>query len=277
RIQVEHTVTEQLTGIDIVQCQLLVAQGRPLGDPDLGLTDQSVVRAAGHALQCRVTTEDPGNNFMPDYGKVSNYRSPGGVGIRLDGSAFTGAVITPFYDSLLVKVTAYGLKFADAIRRMTRSLEEFRVRGVKTNVPFLLNLVNHPRLLSGEATTRFVDETPALFQFPRRQDRATKLLTYIGEVIVNGPLEAAAQLPPGKTIPRAPVPVPDPGLPRSAKGAAVPPGTRDTFRELGAERFARWVQQQRRLLVTDTTFRDAHQSLLATRLRTYDMSRIAAS
>jgi pyruvate carboxylase len=275
RIQVEHTVTEQLTGIDIVQCQVLAAQGRTLSDPELGLTDQSLVRATGYALQCRVTTEDPGNNFMPDYGRISNYRSPGGVGIRLDGSTFSGAVITPFYDSLLVKVTAYGLKFADAIRRMSRALEEFRVRGVKTNVPFLSNLVNHPQLLSGDCTTRFIDETPALFQFPRRQDRATRLLTYIGEVIVNGPIEPAARLPAGKTIPRTVVPVPESGVPRAGSGATVPPGTRDTFRDLGPEKFARWVHQQRRLLLTDTTFRDAHQSLLATRLRTHDMLRIA--
>jgi pyruvate carboxylase len=292
RIQVEHTVTEQVTGIDIVHCQILLAQGVPLTDPSLRLLSQENIRTRGYALQCRVTTEDPANHFLPDYGKLSNYRSPGGMGIRLDGSAFTGAVITPFYDSLLVKVTAQGLEFADAARRMMRSLQEFRVRGVKTNVPFLINLVTHPGFLDYKVTTRFIDETPELFQLPRRQDRATRLLTYIGEVIVNGPLEAAAKLPPGQSIPRDPVPAPqDPirarsvsdgsGAPvahapgsDSAKGA-LPAGSRDLFLRLGPERFAARVREQQRLLVTDTTFRDAHQSLLATRLRSYDMLQVA--
>ncbi len=256
-----------------------------------------------------MTTEDPANNFLPDYGKLSNYRSPGGMGIRLDGSAFTGAVITPFYDSLLVKVTAQGLEFADAARRMTRALEEFRVRGVKTNIPFLVNLVTHPDFLAYRVTTRFIDETPALFHLARRQDRATKLLTYIAEVIVNGPLEAAARLPAGRSIPRALVAVPehvdankpeaqakeaaahkpeaqakeattDPSLALqahevSSTGREIREGTRDLFRRLGPEKFAVWIREQKRLLLTDTTFRDAHQSLLATRLRTYDMLRIA--
>jgi pyruvate carboxylase len=274
RIQVEHTVTEQVTGIDIVQCQIRIAQGMPLTDPSLRLISQDNVRTRGYALQCRVTTEDPANNFLPDYGKLSNYRSPGGMGIRLDGSAFTGAVITPFYDSLLVKVTAQGLEFADAARRMMRSLQEFRVRGVKTNVPFLVNLVTHPAFLDYKVTTRFIDETPELFRLPRRQDRATKLLTFIGEVIVNGPLEAAAKLPPGQTIPRAPVPAPAPDS-LTARAGMLPSGTRDLLLRLGPEKFAGWLREQKRLLVTDTTFRDAHQSLLATRLRTYDMLHVA--
>jgi len=208
RIQVEHTVTEQVTGYDLVKCQLLIAQGRRLDDPEIGLGDQGAVRTTGYALQCRVTTEDPANNFVPDYGRLSNYRSPGGIGVRLDGSAFTGAVITPFYDSLLVKVTGYGLKFTDAVQRTTRALQEFRVRGVKTNIPFLVNLITHPDFLAGACTTRFIDETPSLFKFPRRQDRATKLLTYLSEVIVNGPLEAGARGPASKTVPRAPFPFP---------------------------------------------------------------------
>ncbi len=291
RIQVEHTVTEQVTGYDIVKCQLLIAAGRPLDDPEIGLGDQARVQTHGFAIQCRVTTEDPANNFLPDYGRLSNYRSASGMGIRLDaGSAFTGAVITPFYDSLLVKVTAHGLRFVDAARRMTRSLQEFRVRGVKTNIPFLLNLVTHSGFLAGACTTRFIDETPALFQFQRRQDRATRLLSYIGEVIVNGhplvphkPPAVPRQEPP---VPDPdPLPVPDSGLSGSGLGSgsgsglgkqgALPRGTRDVLRDLGAERFSRWLLEQKRLLLTDTTFRDAHQSLLATRMRTHDMLRIA--
>jgi pyruvate carboxylase len=187
RIQVEHTVTEEVTGYDLVKTQILVAQGRPLGDPELGMGKQEDIQVHGHALQCRVTTEDPANHFLPDYGRLTNYRSASGMGIRLDaGTAFSGTVITPYYDSLLVKVTAHGLRFVDAARRMERSLQEFRVRGVKTNIPFLINLVTHPEFLAGRFTTRFIDETPALFEFPQRHDRATKLLTYIADVIVNG-------------------------------------------------------------------------------------------
>jgi pyruvate carboxylase len=278
RIQVEHTVTEQVTGYDIVKCQILVAQGNTLSDPEVGLAgppqgEQGEVSTHGFAIQCRVTTENPANNFLPDYGRLSNYRSASGMGIRLDaGSAFTGAVITPFYDSLLVKVTAHGLRFVDAARRMTRTLQEFRVRGVKTNIPFLLNLVTHPGFLAGRCTTRFIDETPELFRLVPRQDRATRLLTYIGEVIVNGhPL--ISHKPAG--IPRDPVPVPDSRHPGTTMEIPPPPGTRDRFRELGPDRFAGWLLGEKRLLVTDTTFRDAHQSLLATRMRTHDMLRIA--
>ncbi|MCI0463085.1 MAG: ATP-grasp domain-containing protein, partial [Gemmataceae bacterium] len=193
RIQVEHTVTEAVTGYDLVKSQILIAQGCPLSDPEIGLGEQGNVRTHGHAIQCRVTTEDPANKFTPDYGRLTAYRSASGMGIRLDaGTAFAGAVITPFYDSLLVKVTAHGLRFLDAARRMERSLQEFRVRGVKTNLPFLLNLVNHPDFRAGRFTTRFIDEQPELFDLPQRQDRATKLLTYIAEVIVNGHPEVVA-------------------------------------------------------------------------------------
>jgi pyruvate carboxylase len=272
RIQVEHTVTEEVTGFDLVKSQILIAQGRPLSDPEIGLGAQEGVRIHGHALQCRVTTEDPANNFLPDYGRLSHYRSASGLGIRLDaGTAFGGTVITPYYDSLLVKVTAHGLRFVDAARRMERSLQEFRVRGVKTNIPFLINLVTHPDFLVGECTTRFIDETPALFQFPQRQDRATKLLTYIGDVIVNGhPLVSHKPVP----LPTGTTPVPCP-CSAAPEGAAAAGGTRDKFLELGPEQFTRWVLDQKRLLLTDTTFRDAHQSLLATRMRTYDMLQIA--
>jgi pyruvate carboxylase len=270
RIQVEHTVTEEVTGYDVVKTQLLVAQGRPLSDPEIGLGDQSQVQTHGYALQCRVTSEDPAKNFLPDYGKLSNYRSASGMGIRLDaGSAFTGAVITPFYDSLLVKVTSHGLRFVDAARRMVRSLNEFRVRGVKTNIPFLINLVTHPDFLAGGCTTRFIDETPALFQLVRRQDRATRLLSYIADVIVNGhpDVRDKATQWEGETVTRPP----EPPAVKQPPG----PGTRDRFLELGPEGFSRWILEQKQLLVTDTTFRDAHQSLLATRMRTHDMLRIA--
>jgi len=271
RIQVEHTVTEEVTGIDIVKSQILVARGKPLGDPDVGLGDQAAIVTHGFAVQCRVTSENPANNFLPDYGRISNYRSAGGMGIRLDGgSAFTGSVITPFYDSLLVKVTAHGLQFADAIRRLQRALQEFRIRGVKTNVPFLLNLLNHPTFLAGQCTTRFIDQTPELFALPVRRDRATKVLSYIADVIVNGNPEVKGKHP---DIRRSPVPVP--GETRRPGAEQLPAGTRDKLKELGSEKFARWVLEQKRLLLTDTTMRDAHQSLLATRMRTYDMLRIA--
>jgi pyruvate carboxylase len=273
RIQVEHTVTEEVTGYDVVKCQLLIAQGRPLDDPEIGLAEQSAVRTHGYALQCRVTTENPANNFLPDYGRLSNYRSASGMGIRLDaGSAFTGAVITPFYDSLLVKVTSRGLRFVDAARRMTRSLQEFRVRGVKTNIPFLLNLVTHPAFLAGGCTTRFIDETPALFRLPHRQDRATRLLGYVADVIVNG--HPLVPHPPAG-LPREEPPLPASAAPPGARTAEWPRGSRDEFKARGPEGFTKWVLEQQRLLLTDTTFRDAHQSLLATRMRTHDMLRIA--
>jgi pyruvate carboxylase len=278
RIQVEHTVTEVVTGYDIVKSQILIAQGVPLKDERIGLGDQSAVRVQGFAIQSRITTEDPGNNFTPDYGRLSAYRSSGGAGIRLDaGTAFGGAVITPFYDSLLVKLTASGLQFSEAAKRMERSLQEFRVRGVKTNIPFLLNLVTHPKFLDGSVTTKFLDETPELFKFANRQDRATRLLTYIADVIVNGHPEVK-----GKDIPKLTSgkgEVPFHALPVgqlvSGKPSNLPEGTRDIFKKLGAQKFAEWVRSQKRLLITDTTMRDAHQSLLATRMRTYDMLHIA--
>jgi pyruvate carboxylase len=277
RIQVEHTVTEEVTGYDIVKSQVLIAQGLPLSDPEIGLGDQGTVSTHGHAIQCRVTTEDPANKFIPDYGRLTHYRSASGMGIRLDaGTAFTGAVITPFYDSLLVKVTAHGLRFVDAARRMERSLQEFRVRGVKTNIPFLINLVTHPAFLAGRFTTRFLDETPELFDLPVRQDRATKLLTYIADVIVNGHPDVRDKVTRWQADK---VKAPTQSLTLSPGHLVTlsshPPGTRDKFKELGPEKFARWVREQKRLLVTDTTFRDAHQSLLATRMRSYDMLQIA--
>ncbi len=268
RIQVEHTVTEAVTGVDIVKCQILIAEGRPLSDAEIGLASQQNVRTYGYALQCRVTTEDPENRFLPDYGRIAHYRSAGGMGVRLDaGTAFSGAVVTPFYDSLLVKVTAWGPRFSDAARRMERGLQEFRVRGVKTNIPFLINLVTHPKFIAGGFTTRFIDETPELFDFVPRQDRATKLLTYLADVIVNG--HPLVKTRPAK-IRRAPAPIP----PLDHKQPILD-GTRQKLLELGPEQFSQWVSRQKHLLLTDTTFRDAHQSLLATRVRSYDMLAIA--
>jgi len=267
RIQVEHTVTEMITGIDVVRCQIQIAQGFSLFSPEMSLPAQDQIPIHGYSLQCRVTTEDPANNFVPDYGRIQTYRSPAGFGIRLDGaSAYTGAVITPYYDSLLVKVTAWGREFPHACQRMDRALREFRIRGVKTNIPFLENVVNHPDFQQGRVTTSFIDETPSLFRFSPRKDRATKLLSYIGEVIVNGNPEVAGKAKPLR-IAAARIPEHD--------SSAPPPGTRQLLDELGAEKFAEWMHQQKRLLMTDTTFRDAHQSLMATRVRTYDMLAIA--
>lgn len=268
RIQVEHTVTEEVTGIDIVKAQILVAQGVPLNDPEIGLESQAGVRTNGFAIQCRVTTEDPANNFMPDYGRVSHYRSASGMGIRLDaGSAFSGAVVYPFYDSLLVKVTARGRRFVETARRMERSLQEFRVRGVKTNIPFLIELMNHPEFLAGECTTRFIDNTPDLFKLQRRRDRATRILSFLGDTIVNG--NPLVKVKP-KAVRRSPAPVPE--LDRTQP---IPDGSRQKLKELGPEKLAQWVLKQKPLLITDTTFRDAHQSLLATRFRTRDLVNIA--
>src|SRR5882724_3714664 len=267
RIQVEHTVTEMVTGIDLVRAQIQVAQGLDLHGPEMGLPVQEKVPLYGYALQCRITTEDPANGFVPDYGRIHTYRSPAGFGIRLDGgSAYGGAVITPFYDSLLVKTTAWGRDFHGACQRMDRALREFRVRGVKTNIPFLENVVNHPDFQGGKVSTRWLEETPALFKFVARKDRATKLLTYLADVIVNDNPQVAGKPAPLR-IRTAPVPAHDSTPP--------PDGTRQLLAKLGAEGFAEWTTQQKRLLITDTTFRDAHQSLLATRVRTYDMMAIA--
>jgi len=267
RVQVEHTVTEMVTGIDIVRAQIQIAQGLSLHGPEIGLPQQDAIPLHGTALQCRVTTEDATNNFIPDYGKIHTYRSPAGFGIRLDAaSAYGGAVISPYYDSLLVKITAWGSQFTHACQRMDRALREFRIRGVKTNIPFLENVVNHATFQSGATTTSFLDDTPALFTFAARRDRATKLLIYLAEVIVNGNPEVAGRPKPA-VIRAAPVP-------HSVQHIA-PEGTRQTLNRLGPEKFAQWSRSQKRLLLTDTTFRDAHQSLMATRVRSYDLLQIA--
>ncbi|HEY2148545.1 MAG TPA: pyruvate carboxylase, partial [Pirellulales bacterium] len=268
RIQVEHTVTEEVTGIDIVRSQILVAQGHGLDSPEIGLARQDDIRTNGFAFQCRVTTEDPENRFLPDYGRISAYRSAAGMGVRLDaGTAFSGAVVTPYYDSLLVKVTARGTRLVEASRRMERCLQEFRVRGVKTNIPFLINLITHPSFLAGECTTKFIDETPELFQMVIRKDRATKVLQYLAEILVNG--NSLVKDRPRSTR-RTPAPVPhyDPLEP-------PPAGSRTKLLEIGPRKFSQWILDHDQILLTDTTFRDAHQSLLATRMRTYDMLAIA--
>jgi pyruvate carboxylase len=263
RIQVEHTVTEMVTGIDLVQAQIRIAQGCKLHDAPLSLPKQENVPLYGAALQCRVTTEDPDKNFAPDYGKISTYRSPAGFGIRLDGgTAYAGALLAAYYDSLLVKVTAWGLNLPEACQRMDRALREFRIRGVKTNIPFLENVVNHPRFRSGEVTTAFLDESPELFRIATRGDRATKLLSYLGDVILNGNPEVK-----GKNIPESLEPAVLPCVP----GIEPPAGSRQLLQKLGPKKFAAWARKERRLLITDTTFRDAHQSLMATRVRTYDL------
>ncbi len=266
RIQVEHTVTEEVTGLDLIRAQILIAQGDRLDE--IGIEGQSDITTHGFALQCRVTTEDPGNNFMPDYGRINQYRSASGIGIRLDaGSAFVGAVVTPYYDSMLVKVSARGKNFERAVLRMQRALNEFRVRGVKTNIPFLLRLLQNPVFNAGECNTRFIDNTPELFDFKDQPSRASRVLTYLADVAVNG-----NELVEGRPESRRRDPVPLAAIPASDK---LPKGTRDLFLEMGADDFSQWILKQKRLLLTDTTFRDAHQSLFATRMRTDDMLNIA--
>ncbi len=264
RIQVEHTVTEVITGLDLVRAQILIAQGHSLHSREVGMPVQNQVPRNGYAIQCRVTTEDPENKFTPDYGKILAYRSPGGFGIRLDGGmGYSGAVITPFYDSMLVKVIASAQTYEIAMDRMDRALSEFRIRGVKTNIPFLENVIRHEQFRSGQATTTLIDTTPELFTFHGRRDRATKLLNFLGNVIVNGNPHAKAYRPKSVLVPARP-----PGFDLKSP---LPKGTRDLLLELGPKKFAAWTLKQKRLLITDTTFRDAHQSLMATRVRSYDM------
>ncbi len=267
RIQVEHTVTECITGIDLVKAQIRIAAGARIGTPESGVPLQRDIRVNSHALQCRVTTEDAENNFVPDYGRITAYRSPAGFGIRLDaGTAYAGAIITRYYDSLLVKVTAWSPTPEETIARMHRALWEFRIRGVVTNLRFLDQLITHPRFAGADYTTTFIDDTPELFRIPHKRDRATRLLSFIGDVIVNGNPEVR-----GRSAPKHPV---FPRLPR-AHPAPPAPGTKQKFDELGAEKFADWMLREKRVLLTDTSMRDAHQSLLATRLRTHDMAAIA--
>ena len=268
RVQVEHTVTEEVTGIDIVRAQIQIARGGHIGNErETGVPEQSKIVLHGHALQCRVTTEDPQNNFTPDYGRITAYRGATGFGIRLDGgTAYSGAVITRYFDSLLEKVTAWAATPEEAVRRMDRALREFRIRGVSTNIAFLENVINHPDFVSGNITTRFIDTTPALFDFPKRRDRATRLLGFIADVSVNGNPEVAGRpLPPSHAV----TPVPP-----SSTGKA-PDGTKQLLDQLGPEGFRDWMLAQKRVLITDTTMRDGHQSLLATRMRSHDMVQVS--
>lgn len=268
RIQVEHTVTEMITGRNLVQDQILVAEGKPLSDPEINIPNQDAIKMWGHAIQCRITTEDPANNFAPDFGILKAYRSSAGFGVRLDaGNAFTGAQITPHYDSLLVKVSSWGLTFDEASRIMHRSLQEFRIRGVKTNIAFLENVITHPVFLNGKCDTSFIDKHPELLQFQEKQDRATKVLNFIGDVIVNGS--------PGVDKPLKSSDLLDAKVPDIDYMKPRPAGTRDIFMGKGADGLSKWILEQKKLLVTDTTMRDAHQSLLATRVRSYDLLKIA--
>ncbi|MDH3910436.1 MAG: pyruvate carboxylase [Rhodospirillales bacterium] len=267
RIQVEHTVTEAVTGVDLVKAQIRIAAGAAIGTPASGVPPQEEIRLNGHALQCRITTEDPQNRFIPDYGRITAYRGATGFGIRLDGgTAYSGALITPFYDSLLEKVTAWAPTPEEAVARMDRALREFRIRGVATNLWFLETLIGHPSFRGADYTTRFIDETPELFDFAPRRDRATRLLGFIGDVLVNGNPEVAGRPAPG--------PLAEPALPDLPPGDP-PEGSRQRLASLGPEGFARWMHEQERVLITDTTLRDAPQSLLATRMRSFDMLRVA--
>ena len=267
RIQVEHTVTEEITGIDIVKAQIRIAAGEKIGGRDSMIPSQTRVRRYGHALQCRLTAEDPHNNFIPDYGHIVAYRSPAGPGIRLDGgTAYSGAWIHRSYDSLLVKVTARGADEAEAVNRMRRALSEFRVRGVATNLPFLLQLLDHPKFQKCDYNTRFIDETPELFSFPRSGGNVEKLLKYIADVTVNGNPQVSGR--------PAPAQLGEPVLPELPE-RNPPPGLKQMLRKKGPEHVARWLKRQKRVLATDTSFRDAHQSLLATRFRSRDLVAIA--
>jgi len=266
RVQVEHTVTEEVTGIDIVQAQILIAEGKTIAEAT-GKASQSEIQLQGHALQTRITTEDPQNNFIPDYGRITAFREATGMGIRLDGgTAYSGGVITRYYDSLLVKVTAKAQTPELAIARMDRALREFRIRGVSTNIAFVENLLRHPSFLDNTYHTKFIDETPELFQFTKRKDRGTKVLTYIADITVNGHPETKghARLPSHIRAPKPP-----------ANRAEPMMGTRNLLEQKGPQAVADWMGQQRQLLITDTTMRDGHQSLLATRMRSHDMIKVA--
>ncbi len=275
RIQVEHTVTEVVCNLDIVKAQIRIAEGKRIGAMgedgayETGIPPQAEIATRGHALQCRITTENPENNFIPDYGRIIAYRGATGFGIRIDGgTAYSGAVVTRWYDPLLEKVTAWAPTPQEAIARMERALREYRIRGVATNLPFLETVLSHPKFRSNTYTTRFIDETPELFHLPPRRDRATKLLTYIADVTVNGHPETRgrARPPADARTPQAPV-----------FGDTPPPGAKQRLDQLGPEKFAQWMKDQKQVLVTDTTMRDGHQSLLATRMRTYDIAGVASA
>jgi len=268
RIQVEHTVTEVVTGIDIVKAQIHILDGAAIGTEESGVPEQKDIRLNGHALQCRITTEDPEHNFIPDYGRITAYRQASGFGIRLDGgTAYSGGVVTRYYDPLLEKITAWAPSSDEAITRMDRALREFRIRGVATNLTFLEAIIGHSKFRDNSYTTRFIDTTPELFAQVRRKDRATKLLTYLADVTVNGHPEAKDRARPSKDAAKPVVPY--------ANGSGIADGTKQLLDKLGPRKFGEWMRNEKRILMTDTTMRDGHQSLLATRMRTYDIARIA--
>ncbi|MCI6854626.1 MAG: pyruvate carboxylase [Firmicutes bacterium] len=266
RIQVEHTVSEIVTGVDIVQAQILIAQGYTLDSPEIAIPNQEAIKVTGHAIQCRITTEDPVNGFMPDTGVIENYRSPGGFGIRLDGgNGFEGSEITPFYDSLLVKVTAFSRTFEDTRRKAIRALRETKIKGVKTNIMFMLNVLNHPTFAAGQCDTGFIANTPELLEIDKVEDKELKVIEFLGNKFVN---ETKGE----KKNFNVPVfPKFKPEELKELQGR----GTKQLFDEMGAKDFTQWVRRQQRLFVTDTTMRDAQQSLMATRVRTVDMEKIA--
>jgi pyruvate carboxylase len=267
RIQVEHTITEEITKIDIVRSQILIAMGHKLSDPEIFITKQDDVTVRGFAIQCRITTEDPENNFKPDYGTILTYRNAAGFGIRLDeGSSYTGMRISPFFDSLLVKVSASGRTLKGTSMRLRRALKEFRIRGVKTNIGFLDNVISHPVFLRGEANVNFIGDNPELLKFPTPQNRANKLLKYLGNISVNGHPEVINLQ--NKPIFRNPV------IPSKALAIPHPEGSKNKLEQFGPEGFSQWIKAEKSILYTDTTLRDAHQSLLATRMRTQDMIRV---
>jgi pyruvate carboxylase len=268
RVQVEHTVTEQVTGVDIVRSQLLIAQGLRLSDPDIGIESQESLSCWGYAVQCRITTEDPENNFKPDYGTLIAYRSSGGFGIRLDvGAAYPGAKVSPFFDSMLVKLTAWAMTLEGAAQRGDRALREFGIRGVKTNIGFLQNVLRHPTFFTGQARVTFLEKHPELFNISPRLDRATSTLRYLANVSVNGN--------PDVRVGEVERVFRKPKLPSFDTENKIPEGSKTLLDRLGSDGLVRWIQSQNTILYTDTTLRDAHQSLLATRMRTHDMVDIA--
>jgi pyruvate carboxylase len=267
RVQVEHTITELITGIDIVQSQIRIAEGYALTDSEVGLVRQEDISIRGYAIQCRVTTEDPERNFLPETGRLLAYRSGGGFGIRLDaGNGYTGAVVTPHYDSLLVKVSSWAMTYEQAAQKMFRTLTEFRIRGLKTNIPFLENVVQHTDFLTGNYDTSFIETKQELFEFAKRQDRGTKLLHYIAQTVVNGHPGLSKGKKPSFPVPRVPL---------TSIKQEYPNGTKQVLDQYGAKGLVHWIKTQDRLLLTDTTFRDAHQSLFATRMRTHDLVQIS--
>ncbi len=268
RIQVEHTVTEQVTGVDLVCAQIRIAEGYRLTDREVLGIPIKKLRVNGYAIQGRVTTEDPKNNFRPDIGRIAAYRSPGGFGIRLDAaSAYTGAAITPYYDSMLVKLTTWAPEFDQCVKKMLRALAEFRIVGVKTNIPFLLNLVSHPIFREGKCTTTFLEEHKEVFDIREHLDSTFKLLNFIGDVSINRALPKPEEW---KTKPPY-----EPKVPQIDNGPVPIPEHVKVFKKKGPEGLVKWILNQKKVLITDTTFRDAHQSLLATRMRTYDMLKVA--